>query len=129
MRPSELTPARPRFGRPSRSGRTTIAEVKHPSAGHRPVERQVKLSILMPVYNEARTIASAVETVLSTEYPCEFELIVVDDGSTDGTAEILNQVTDPRAVVQTHPRNLGKGAALHTAAAIATGTHIVPFDA
>src|SRR5919204_6139311 len=118
MRPSELTQPRSCFARGSHN-RATIAGVKRPIDNVTPVDRQVKLSSLMPVYNEARTIESAVETVLSTEYPCEFELIVVDDGSTDGTAEILNQVTDPRAVVQTHPRNLGKGAALHTAAAIA----------
>jgi glycosyltransferase involved in cell wall biosynthesis len=128
MRPSELTQPRGRFTRGSHN-RTTIAGVKRPIDNVTPVERRVKLSILMPVYNEARTIQSAVETVLSTEYPCEFELIVVDDGSTDGTAEILAAVDDPRAKVETHPRNLGKGAALHTAAAIATGTHIVPFDA
>jgi dolichol-phosphate hexosyltransferase len=91
--------------------------------------RSVKLSILMPVYNEAPTIARAVAAVLSTEYPCEIELIVVDDGSTDGTREILAQLDDPRARVREHPRNMGKGAALHTAAEVATGTHIVPFDA
>src|SRR5437764_5080884 len=91
--------------------------------------RSMKLSILMPVYNEAPTIARAVDAVLSTEYPCDIELIVVDDGSTDGTREILDQIDDPRARVRHHSRNLGKGAALHTAAELATGTHIVPFDA
>jgi glycosyltransferase involved in cell wall biosynthesis len=91
--------------------------------------REIKLSILMPAYNEQRTLGRAIECVLTQSYPCEVELIVVDDGSTDATAQILRQVHDPRAVVQTHPRNLGKGAALHTAAAIASGTHIVPFDA
>jgi dolichol-phosphate hexosyltransferase len=89
----------------------------------------VKLSILMPVYNEAPTIEHAVETVLGIDYPCDIELIVVDDGSTDGTGEKLAHIDDPRAMVHRHPRNLGKGAALHTAASAATGTHIVPFDA
>jgi dolichol-phosphate hexosyltransferase len=115
-----------RFARPSRS-----RSANHPPPSRRRDRdaRTVKLSILMPVYNEAPTIARAVAAVLSTEYPCEIELIIVDDGSTDGTSEILGQLDDPRARVKRHSRNLGKGAALHTAAEVATGTHIVPFDA
>jgi dolichol-phosphate hexosyltransferase len=89
----------------------------------------VKLSILMPAYNEERTLAHAIETVLATEFPCDVELIVVDDGSSDATPEILAAIDDPRARVYRHPRNMGKGAALLTAASLATGTHIVPFDA
>jgi len=89
----------------------------------------VKLSILMPAYNEERTIAEAVASVLSTSYPCDYELIVVDDGSTDRTAQILTELTHPNLVVATHPRNFGKGAALQSASALATGTHLVPFDA
>jgi glycosyltransferase involved in cell wall biosynthesis len=89
----------------------------------------VKLSILMPAYNEGATIAAAVESVLSTSYPCDIELIIVDDGSTDATPDVLARMDDPRAVVHEHPYNLGKGAALHSAAALATGSHIVPFDA
>jgi glycosyltransferase involved in cell wall biosynthesis len=91
--------------------------------------RDVKLSILMPAYNEERTIERAVQVVLGTAFPCEVELIVVNDGSKDATAEILDAIEHPRAFVHHHPRNLGKGAALQTAAALATGTHIVPFDA
>jgi glycosyltransferase involved in cell wall biosynthesis len=87
------------------------------------------LSILMPAYNEAQTIEGAVNAVLETEYPFAFELIVVDDGSTDETPEILDRIDDPRCVIYHHPLNMGKGAALHTAAVVATGTHIVPFDA
>jgi hypothetical protein len=91
--------------------------------------RPLKLSILMPAYNEERTLRRAIRAALSTAYPCEIELIVVDDGSTDRTPQILGELEDPRARVERHPRNLGKGAALSTAAAVATGTHIVPFDA
>jgi dolichol-phosphate hexosyltransferase len=90
---------------------------------------ETKLSIVMPVYNEQRTIARAVAQVLRTELPCDFELIIVNDGSSDGTSEILKALRHPNARVIEHPRNLGKGAALQTGAAVATGTHFVPFDA
>jgi glycosyltransferase involved in cell wall biosynthesis len=88
-----------------------------------------KLSIVMPAYNEEQTIASAIASVLGATYPCDFELIVVDDGSSDGTSKILSALRHPKAQVISHPRNLGKGAALQTGACVATGTHFVPFDA
>ncbi len=91
--------------------------------------RDVSLSILMPAYNEQRTVADAITAVLSQQYPCEIELIVINDGSTDATADILRAVRHPRARVITHEVNLGKGAALQTGAAVASGTHLVPFDA
>jgi glycosyltransferase involved in cell wall biosynthesis len=91
--------------------------------------RQTMLSIVMPAYNERRTIARAIAEVLGTALPCPFELIVVNDGSSDGTTEILEALNHPQAKVINHPRNLGKGAALQTGASVATGTHIVPFDA
>ena len=53
----------------------------------------MKLSVLMPVYNEAETIDSAVKRVLAVDYPCEVELVLVDDGSKDGTAEVLASST------------------------------------
>ncbi len=91
--------------------------------------KQTKLSILMPVFNEERTVAAAVSEVLRTSYPCEYELIIVNDGSRDGTNEILSALRHSHARVIRHPRNLGKGAALQTGAFAATGTHVVPFDA
>jgi dolichol-phosphate hexosyltransferase len=89
----------------------------------------VKLSILMAAYNEERTIIRAIEEVLETNYPCEIELIVVDDGSTDNTPKLLAQIADPRVTIYSHVTNMGKGAALRSAAALATGTHMLPFDA
>jgi glycosyltransferase involved in cell wall biosynthesis len=87
------------------------------------------LSIVMPAYNEIRTIAQAIRQVLNVPFPCPFELIVVDDGSRDGTAELLATIADPRVVVEWHARNRGKGAALLTGFSLARGTHVVPFDA
>ena len=89
----------------------------------------VRLSIIMPAYNEERTIAAAAAAVLATEYPCPIELIVVNDGSRDGTLGALAAVDDDRMTIVSPPRNFGKGAALFTGAAHATGTHLVPFDA
>lgn len=89
----------------------------------------VRLSMLMPVFNEERTIETAIRAIVAADYPCPTELIVVDDGSTDRTPEILAALDEPEVRVQTHPTNLGKGAALQTAAAVARGSHIVPFDA
>jgi dolichol-phosphate hexosyltransferase len=90
----------------------------------------VILSIVMAAYNEERTVGQAVNAVLSTSFPCEIELIVVDDGSTDATPEILAaRESHPRVRVLSHSCNRGKGAALMTAASAAAGTHIVPFDA
>ncbi|HEY6789741.1 MAG TPA: glycosyltransferase family 2 protein, partial [Trebonia sp.] len=90
----------------------------------------MKLSILMPVYNEYATLASAVKEVLDINYSCTFELIIVDDGSTDGTRELYSSVAgDPRVVVKMHEKNQGKGAAIRTAAAEATGDYLIICDA
>ncbi len=89
----------------------------------------MKLSILMPVYNEEDRIADALKQALAVDYPCEFELVVVDDGSRDGTSEILGRVDDARLRVITHQRNAGKGAAIRTAVANAEGDYLVILDA
>jgi dolichol-phosphate hexosyltransferase len=89
----------------------------------------MKLSVLMPVYNEAETIDSAVKRVLAVDYPCEVELVLVDDGSKDGTAEVLASLDDPRLIKHRHPRNRGKGAAIRTAAEVASGDYMIICDA
>jgi glycosyltransferase involved in cell wall biosynthesis len=89
----------------------------------------VKLSILMPVYNEEARLAAALKQALDVSYPSEIELVVVDDGSRDTTPEILAGIDDPRIRVIRHERNQGKGAAIKTAALSATGDFLVILDA
>jgi glycosyltransferase involved in cell wall biosynthesis len=89
-----------------------------------------ELSILMPVYNERERVEAALDDVLSTEFPFEYELIVVDDGSTDGTTAVLEAFDWPaNARLVRHGRNRGKGAALRTALEHATGTYTAVMDA
>jgi dolichol-phosphate hexosyltransferase len=89
----------------------------------------LKVSVLMCAFNEEERIEKAIREVLGASYPCDIELIVVDDGSTDDTALIAEKVSDPRLIVHRLETNRGKGYALRSAAALATGTHILPFDA
>ena len=83
----------------------------------------------MPVYNEGATLAAALKRVLDVDYPCDVEVVAVDDGSTDGTAAVLAAVDDPRVTVHRHAVNSGKGAAIRTAGTIATGDWIIMCDA
>ena len=89
----------------------------------------LKVSIIMCAFNEQQTIMQAIREVLIATYPCEIELIVVDDGSADATGSLAGQISDPRLVVHRYDKNRGKGFALLTAVELATGTHILPFDA
>jgi glycosyltransferase involved in cell wall biosynthesis len=73
------------------------------------------LSVVMPVYNEAATVETAIEQVLATAFPVrDWELIVVDDGSSDGSAETLRSRSWPRVRIVHHDVNMGKGAAVRT---------------
>jgi glycosyltransferase involved in cell wall biosynthesis len=88
------------------------------------------LSILMPVYNERERVERAIAEVLETTLPTEFELIVVNDGSTDGTTEILRGGDwDGRVRLIEHDVNQGKGAAVQTALREARGEFSAIFDA
>jgi glycosyltransferase involved in cell wall biosynthesis len=90
----------------------------------------VQLSILMPVYNERERVEAAIAQVLATELPVAFELIVVDDGSTDGTRELLRGGDwDGRVRLYEHPHNQGKGAAVQTALTHAAGELSAIMDA
>jgi glycosyltransferase involved in cell wall biosynthesis len=92
-------------------------------------ERDFLLSIVIPCFNEAATVRPLVAAVLASEIR-RTEIIVVDDGSTDGTAALLKREIEPLvAKVIYHPVNRGKGAALRTGFAAATGDIVVVQDA
>ncbi|MBN1583273.1 MAG: glycosyltransferase family 2 protein [Anaerolineae bacterium] len=90
----------------------------------------MKLSIVIPCYNEIKTIETIIHDVLQVELPVERELVIVDDCSTDGTREILATYRDHDQVrLVYHDVNQGKGAALRTGFAQATGDVVLVQDA
>ena len=85
------------------------------------------LSVVVPCYNEEATVLDLLSSVLAS--PWVAEVVVVDDGSTDRSRELLASVTDPRVRVHLQPHNMGKGAALRTGFSLVTGEFAVVQDA
>src|SRR5476651_2363164 len=85
------------------------------------------ITVLMPAYNAERFIGEAIASVLQQTYT-DFELVIVNDGSTDSTFDIITTFNDPRIVV-VNQENMGVAAALNTGLKHAKGTYIARFDA
>jgi glycosyltransferase involved in cell wall biosynthesis len=89
-----------------------------------------ELTVVMPVFNERQTVERAIHGVLGAGLAAELELLVVDDGSLDGTSALLGGNEWPEAVrILRHERNRGKGAAIRTALAGARGRYTTIMDA
>ena len=80
----------------------------------------VKVSVLMPSFNHGRFIEAAIESVLSQTYQ-DFELIVVDDGSSDNSAEIISQFSSPKLRVEYLKQNVGACEAMNIALSKSVG--------
>jgi glycosyltransferase involved in cell wall biosynthesis len=108
--------------------------VRDPSGRPRPADEplpwdRVRLSVVIPVYNERATVERLLERV--RELPLALDVVVVDDGSTDGTRELLPELEEEGFIdtLVLHPENRGKGAALRTGFEHATGDVVVVQDA
>ncbi len=90
-----------------------------------------KLSVVVPVFNERNTLVEVLRRMRAVELPdgIEAEIIVVDDGSTDGTRDVLRQLGDSTVRIVLHEKNRGKGAALRTGFTHATGEYVLVQDA
>jgi glycosyltransferase involved in cell wall biosynthesis len=89
----------------------------------------VKLSVVIPVYNEKSTIREIIRRVQAVDVGMEREIVVVDDGSTDGTREVLPELASGEVRIFLHEKNRGKGGALQTGFANALGDIILIQDA
>jgi len=89
----------------------------------------MKLSVVIPVYNEKNTVNKIIQQVQDVELEMEKEIILIDDGSTDGTRKILENLEYPNVKVKLHEKNQGKGAALRTGFSLATGDFVIIQDA
>jgi glycosyltransferase involved in cell wall biosynthesis len=88
-----------------------------------------KLSVIIPVYNERNTVVEVLRRIRALDLPIHLEVVVIDDGSTDGTDKVLRAVEDSTVRVLTHPNNQGKSAAVRTGLDAVTGDLILIQDA
>ena len=88
------------------------------------------ISIVVPVYNEARTVADVIQRLIAIDLPAPREILVVNDGSTDGTREVLDGLAArPELRIIHAEKNGGKGSAIRTGFGLATGTIVAIQDA
>ena len=87
------------------------------------------LSVLVPVYNERATVGEVIRRIRAVDIPLEIEVVVVNDGSSDGTDKVLAALEDSTVRVFNHTKNQGKGAALRTGLEAVTGDVVIVQDA
>ena len=91
----------------------------------------MKLSVVVPVYNERSTLENLIQRVLGVDYGCDLEVVIVDDGSDDGSIKVAQSLAARHAnlVILKHEKNAGKGAAIRTGFARASGDIAIVQDA
>ncbi len=87
------------------------------------------LSVIVPVFNERSTVAEVIRRIRAVDLPVSVEVIVVDDGSADGTDKVLTALGDSTVRVISHPHNRGKGAAIRTGMDAIRGDLVLVQDA
>jgi len=114
-------------------GRDPSTEYRLESTGvtdtHLDIPEYKSLSVIVPVYNERNTVAEIIRRIRAMTVPLELQVIVVDDGSSDGTDKVLAALVDSTVRVIKHDVNQGKGAAIRTGLAAAQGDLVIVQDA
>ncbi len=94
-----------------------------------PLAHYQKLSVIVPVFNERNTVVEIVRRMRAVELPVDREIVIIDDGSDDGTRAVLAQLGDSTVRVVLHPQNQGKGSAIRTGLDHVTGDLVIVQDA
>jgi glycosyltransferase involved in cell wall biosynthesis len=95
-----------------------------------PPERTYRtLTVIVPVFNERRTVAEVIRRMRAVELPVALQIVAVDDGSSDGSDKVLAALEDSTMRLLRHPQNQGKGAAIRTGLAEAKGDLVLIQDA
>jgi len=106
-----------------------VSEGASEEASNAALPRYRKLSVIVPVFNERNTVAEVIRRMRTVELPLDREILIVDDGSDDGTRHVLSQVGDSTVRVLLHDHNRGKGAAIRTALGHVRGDLVLIQDA
>jgi hypothetical protein len=116
-------------------GESGTGRGRQPTAGAHVSDRLLEpidyktMTVIVPVYNERSTVAEIIRRVRAADVPLVVDVVVVDDGSTDGTDQVLGAIMDSTVRVVRHERNRGKGAAVRTGFGRATGDLVIVQDA
>jgi glycosyltransferase involved in cell wall biosynthesis len=126
-----MSPPRPGLTEPIKEADPMSDGGEHQEPGQHAggVDTYTMLSVIVPVFNERTTVAEVIRRIRAVELPVDVEVVVVDDGSSDGTDKVLTALGDSTVRVITHRENLGKGAAIRTGLTAIRGDLVLVQDA